>query len=83
MTEEKPTEEELLEKIENLNTEYERFASTTSKDIINLMVDEGYSIPVALGGLCATIDSIIRIYDMEDFREKCIDLIEKGFQDIE
>ena len=80
---EQMTSEELLEKIENLNAEYERFAETTSKDILDLIIEEEYSIPVALGGLCATIDSIIRVYDMEDFRQKCIDLLSQGFKNLE
>jgi len=80
---EKLTEEEVMEQIENLNAEYERFSETTAKDILDLIIKEEYPISVALGGLCATIDSIIQVYDMEEFREKCIDLIAQDFQEVE
>ena len=60
------TQEEILEKIEILNTEYERFTKTTLPNIIEMIVEEDYPISVAIGGLTATIDSMIKTYDLDD-----------------
>lgn len=77
------TQEEILEKIEVLNTEYERFTKTTLPSIIEMIVEEDYPISVAIGGLTATIDSMIKTYDLDDMRQSCVEILEKGFEDID
>ena len=77
------TQEEILEKIEILNTEYERFTKTTLPNIIEMIVEEDYPIAVAIGGLTATIDSMIKTYDLDDMRQSCVEILEKGFEDID
>lgn len=77
------TQEEILEKIEVLNTEYERFTKTTLPSIIEMIVKEDYPISVAIGGLTATIDSMIKTYDLDDMRQSCVEILEKGFEDID
>ena len=77
------TQEEILEKIEVLNTEYERFTKTTLPSIIEMIVEEDYPISVAIGGLTASIDSMIKTYDLDDMRQSCVEILEKGFEDID
>ena len=77
------TQEEILEKIEVLNTEYERFTKITLPNIIEMIVEEDYPISVAIGGLTATIDSMIKTYDLDDMRQSCVEILEKGFEDID
>ena len=77
------TQEEILEKSEILNTEYERFTKTTLPNIIEMIVEEDYPISVAIGGLTATIDSMIKTYDLDDMRQSCVEILEKGFEDID
>ena len=77
------TQEEILEKIEILNTEYERFTKTTLPNIIEMIAEEDYPISVAIGGLTATIDSMIKTYDLDDMRQSCVEILEKGFEDID
>ena len=77
------TQEEIMKEIETLNTEYNRFVNTTLKDIVELIVEENYPISVAIGGLTATVDSMLKTYDMEDLRPNCVEIIEHGLVDIE
>lgn len=77
------TQEEILKEIEILDTEYDRFINTTLKDIVKLIVEEDYPISVAVGGLTATIDSMLVTYDLEDLRPTCIEHLEHGFKDID
>ena len=77
------TEEEILEKIETLNNEYDRFVKTTLPDIVEMIVEADYPISVAIGGLTATVDSMIKTYELDDMRQNCVEILEKGFDDIE
>ena len=76
-------QEEILEKIETLNDEYNRFINTTLPDIIKMIVEEDYPISVAIGGLTATVDSMIKTYDLDDIRQNCIEILEHSFDDID
>ena len=76
-------QEEILEKIETLNNEYDRFVNTTLPEIIKMIVEEDYPISVAIGGLTATIDSMIKTYDLDDMRQSCVEILEHGFDDID
>lgn len=71
-------EEEILKKIETLNIEYDRFIKTTLPDIIETVIEEDYPISVAIGGLIATIDGMINVYDLEDMRQTCIEMLQKN-----
>lgn len=75
-------QEEILEKIEILNKEYDRFINTTLQDIVKMIVEEDYPISVAIGGLTATVDSMIKTYDLDDMRQNCIEILEHSFDDI-
>lgn len=75
-------QEEILEKIETLNEEYDRFINTTLQDIVKMIVEEDYPISVAIGGLTATVDSMIKTYDLDDMRQSCIEILEHSFDDI-
>ena len=48
-----------------------------------MIVEEDYPISVAIGGLTATIDSMIKTYDLDDMRQSCVEILEKGFEDID
>lgn len=76
-------QEEILEKIETLNDEYNRFINTTLPDIIKMIVEEDYPISIAIGGLTATVDSMIKTYDLDDIRQNCIEILEHSFDDID
>jgi len=76
------TQEEIMEEIQKLDEEFTRFNKTTSIDIMNLIVEEEYPMAVAVGGLTALIDSIIKVYDMEDIRPNCLEILENGFEEI-
>ena len=76
------TQEEILERIETLNAEYERFTDTTLRDIVKMIVEEDYPISVAIGGLIATADSMIKTYALDDMRPGCVEILEHGFDDI-
>ena len=75
-------QEEILEKIETLNEEYDRFINTTLQDIVKMIVEEDYPISVAIGGLTATVDSMIKTYDLDDMRQSCIEILEHSFDNI-
>lgn len=75
-------QEEILEKIETLNEEYDRFINTTLQDIVKMIVEEDYPISVAIGGLTATVDSMIKTYELDDMRQSCIEILEHSFDDI-
>ena len=80
---EEKTQEEIMKEIEMLDTEYNRFVETTLKDIISMIVEEDYPISVAIGGLTATIDSMLKTYDLNDLRPSCIEILEHSFTDID
>lgn len=75
-------QEEILEKIETLNEEYDRFINTTLQDIVKMIVEEDYPISVAIGGLTATVDSMIKTYELDDMRQNCIEILERSFDDV-
>lgn len=76
------TQEQIEKEIEKLDSEYNRFINTTLKDIIDLIIEEDYPISVAIGGLTAAVDSMIKTYDIEDLRPNCVEILEHSL-DIE
>ena len=76
------TEEEVQERVKELDNEINRFNSNTIPKILKILEDEEHGVVVSCYGLVAIVNALINEFGTEDLLQECIYYLQNNSEDI-
>ena len=76
-------EDEVQERIQNLDEEINRFNTSTIPKILNLLEEEEHGVVVACYGLIAIVNALINEFGTEELLNECMHYLQNNANNIE
>jgi len=76
------SEDEVQERIEDLDKEIQQFNTDAIPQILKILEEGGYGIVVSCYGLVAIVNALVNEFGTEDLLKECVNYLENGFDEI-
>lgn len=77
------SEEEIQERMKNLDDEIKKFNESTIPKILKLLEEEKHGIVVSCYGLTAIVNALIKEFGTKDLLNECIYYLKNDLEDID